>query len=156
MSELSREQPRSPHGNPEKSFASSLEPADELAAIEDLFNQIDSCQQAFVQELEQTEKTCAEQAARISRLEAQLATLTGERDAAAKEMVVAQQSAMELQQQVNAQSETLQQAQKARDQLTARISSLEAQLKALTGQRDSTIAGLHRLRHLARATEHAS
>jgi len=100
MSELSQEQPGATHSNPEEHLATSVKPADELAAIEELFNQLESCQQAFAQELEQAEKSCAEQAARIN--------------------------------------------------------ALEAQLKTLTDQRDSTIAGLHRLRHLARATGHAS
>jgi len=116
MSELSQEQPGATHSNPEEHLATSVKPADELAAIEELFNQLESCQQAFAQELEQAEKSCAEQAARINALEAQITTLTGERDAAAMEKAAAQQRATELQQQLTAQAETLQHAQKAREE----------------------------------------
>ena len=97
-----------------------------------------------------------EQLTRISCLEAQLKTLTGERDAAIRDKDAALQSARELQQQLTAQAEILQQLKKAEDEQVARISCLEAQLKAFTAQRETTIAGLHRLRHLSNPTEQSS
>ena len=92
----------------------------------------------------------------IARVDELLTELDAAKQAATKEKSSAQQSATELQQQLAAQAETLQQAQKARDEQAARINALEAQLKTLTAHRESAIAGLHRLRHLARPTEHAS
>lgn len=137
MSELSQEQPVSPHSKPEEQAASSVEPADELTAIEDLFNLLERCQQAFVQELEQAGRTCAEQTARINTLEAQLAALTGERDAAAMDKAAAQQSATELQQQLTALAETLQQIQKVRDEHAARVKTLEGEVATLKAQREA-------------------
>ena len=56
----------------------------------------------------------------------------------------------ELKQQLAVQAETLQQTQTARDALTARVQGLEGDLAALKAERDGLVAGLHRLRHVAR------
>jgi len=56
----------------------------------------------------------------------------------------------ELTHQLAAQAETLQQTQTARDQLVARVQGLEGELAALKAERDGLVAGLHRLRLVAR------
>ena len=54
-----------------------------------------------------------------------------------------------LKQQLTAQAETLQQAQKARDDHAAKLKTLEGDLVTLNTQQSSVAAGLQRLRHLA-------
>jgi len=100
---------------------------------------------------------------RLARAQGQLAqavslhaAICNERDAAIQDKDAAQQTIMELQQQLAAQFGTLQQAQETRDELTAYINTLEAQLKMLNDQRQSTVARLQRLRHQARPTGQAS
>ena len=73
-----------------------------------------------------------------------------EREALAKEKGAAEQSAAEMQQQLATQAETLQQTQTTRDGLAAKLQGLEGELAALTAERDGLVAGLHRLRHVAR------
>ena len=99
--------------------------------------------------LQQAQKARDDHAAKLKTLEADLATLKGERDAAAKEKATALQSATELKQQLSAQAETLQQAQTARDEQTAKVKGLEGELATLKAQRDGVVAGVQRLRHLA-------
>jgi hypothetical protein len=104
---------------------------------------------AQAETLQQTQKARDEQAARVKGLEGELASLKGERDAAAKEKAAAQQSSTELNQQLAAQAETLQQTQKARDEQAARVKGLEGDLATLNTQQSSVAAGLKRLRQLA-------
>jgi len=80
---------------------------------------------AQAETLQQTQKARDEQAAKLDSLEANLVSLKDERDAAAKEKAAAQQSATELMQQLTALAETLQQAQKACDELAERLQGLE-------------------------------
>ena len=86
---------------------------------------------AQAETLQQVQTARDEQVARVKGLEDELASLKGERDAAAQEKAAAQQSATELKQQLTAQAETLQQAQTARDEQVARINTLEAQLATM-------------------------
>lgn len=120
-----------------------------LASIDALLAELEASQQAFAQQLQQAEQARDEQAARVQALEGELAKLKGERDAANQEKATAQQSAAELEQQLAAQAETLQQTQMARDEQAARVQGLEGELAKLTGERDGVVAGLQRLRHLA-------
>jgi len=66
---------------------------------------------AQAEALQQLQTAHDEQAARANRLEAELAALQAERDAAAQEKAAAQQSATELKEQLSAQAEALQQTQ---------------------------------------------
>jgi hypothetical protein len=91
---------------------------------------------AQAETLQQTQKARDEQTAKLKGLEAELATIKGELDAAAKEKATALQSATELKQQLTAQAETLQQAQKARDEQAARVKTLESELAALLAELD--------------------
>lgn len=100
--------------------------------------------------MQQAQKSRNEQTARISSLEAELATLKDERDALAKDKAAALQSATDLQQQLTAQAKTLQQAQEARDAQTATVKTLEGDLARVKTQRERVVAGLQHLRHLAR------
>ncbi|MFZ0408991.1 MAG: hypothetical protein WAM11_12900 [Cyanobium sp.] len=104
---------------------------------------------AQAETLQQKQKACDEQATRVKDLEGELATLKAERDAAAKEKAAAQQSAAELKQQLTAQAEPLQQAQKSRDEQAVRVKTLEGEIAILKAQQDGVVAGLQRLRHLA-------
>jgi len=56
----------------------------------------------------------------------------------------------ELQKQLAAKAETLQQAQTSRDELAARVQGLEGEVAGLKVERDGLVAGLHRLHHVAR------
>jgi len=102
------------------------------------------------EKLQQAQKARDEQIARVKGLEAELAKLTDERDAAASDKTAVLQSAAELKQQLADQSEKLQQAQKARDEQIARVKGLEAELIKLKMDREGIVAGLQRLRHAAR------
>jgi uncharacterized coiled-coil DUF342 family protein len=55
----------------------------------------------------------------------------------------------DLKQQLTAQADSLQQAQTARDEQTAKVKGLEGELATLKAQRDGVVAGVQRLRHLA-------
>jgi chromosome segregation ATPase len=101
--------------------------------------------------LQQAQKARDEEAAKAQGLESELATLKAEREAAAQEQAAAQQSATELSEQLAVQAETLQQAQKARDEEAAKAQGLEGELATLKGQHSHVAAGLQRLRHLARS-----
>lgn len=88
-------------------------------------------------------------AAAIARVDELLAELETSKQASAKEKAAAEQGAAELKQQLSAQAETLQQAQKSRDEQAALVKTLEGELAILKAQQDGVVAGLQRLRHLA-------
>ena len=96
---------------------------------------------AQAEALQQAQKARDEQTARINTLEAQLVTLTGERDAAAKDKAAAKQSATELQQQLASQAEALKELQKAHEHQATKVELLEAELSALQHERDALIKG---------------
>jgi hypothetical protein len=123
--------------------------AKEKAAAQQSTTELKQQLSAQAETLQQAQKARDEQVVRVKSLEGELASLKGERDAAAKEKAAAQQSATELKQQLSAQAETLQQAQKARDEQVVRVKSLEGELATLNTQQSSVAAGLQRLRHLA-------
>lgn len=58
----------------------------------------------------------------------------------------------EMTQQLATQSETLQEAQNARDELAVKLQELEGDLATLNTQQSSVAAGLQQLRHLAGKT----
>lgn len=93
---------------------------------------------AQAESLQQAQHARDELSSQLQGLDAELAHMKVEREAVAKE-----KGAAEMQQQLVAQAETLQQTQTARD-------CLEGELAALTAERDGLVAGLHRLRHVAR------
>lgn len=73
-------------------------------------------------------------AAAIARVDELLAELEAAKQAAAKDKAAAHQTVTELKQQLEAQAETLQQAQKARDEQAARVKALESELAALLAE----------------------
>lgn len=73
-------------------------------------------------------------AAAIARVDELLAELEAAKQAAAKDKAAAHQTVSELKQQLEAQAETLQQAQKARDEQAARVKALESELAALLAE----------------------
>ena len=105
---------------------------------------------AQAESLQQAQEARDEQASQLQGLDAELAHVKVEHEALAKEKGAAEQSAAELKQQLAAQAETLQQMQTARDEQAARVQGLEGDLALLKAERDGLIAGLHRLRHVAR------
>ena len=100
--------------------------------------------------LQQAQKACDALSSQLQSLDSELEHMKVEREAVAKEKGAAEQSAAEMQQQLAAQAETLQQSQTTRDGLAAKLQGLEGELAALTAEQDGLVAGLHRLRHVAR------
>ena len=99
--------------------------------------------------LQQMQKAHNEQALRVQVLEGELVTLKAECDAAVAEKAAAEKSAAALRQQLNVQAERLLQIQQTRDEQANRLKALESELTELTTERDTMVAGLQRLRHLA-------
>ena len=79
-----------------------------------------------------------------------MSVLKSDLAAVVEERASAQQRATDLQEQLRAQAETLQQVQMARDEQTSMVKGLEAELATLKSQHGHVVAGLQRLRHLAR------
>ena len=124
-----------------------------LASLKDERDAQCQRQELLVAELQQVAAAMADFEQLLDpNLEGELAALKAERDAAAqeatREKAAAQQSATELKQQLSAQAETLQQAQKARDDQAAKVKGLEGELATLQAQQRDATAGLQRLLHL--------
>ena len=139
MSDLQPVQPPSTDSNredPQPSPAPQEGVPEVLASIDSLLAELEASQQAFAQQLQQAEQARDEQAARLQGLEGELAKLKGDRDAADQEKATAQQSTADLNQQLVAQAETLQQTQQARDEQAARVKDLESELSALMAELD--------------------
>ena len=139
LSDLQPVQPPSTDSNredPQPSPAPQEGVPEVLASIDSLLAELEASQQAFAQQLQQAEQARDEQAARLQGLEGELAKLKGDRDAADQEKATAQQSTADLNQQLVAQAETLQQTQQARDEQAARVKDLDSELSALMAELD--------------------
>ncbi|MCX5969542.1 MAG: hypothetical protein NTV57_18300 [Cyanobacteria bacterium] len=120
-----------------------------IARVDELLSELETAKRSSAQALQQSQAIRDEQAARVKVLERELAKSRGERDAAVKEKVAAQQSAADLKQQLTTQRDALQQAEKARDDYANRLKDLNVELAKFKTERGAAVAGLQRLRHLA-------
>lgn len=139
----------SAHNGPEEEIGSSFDAADKLAAIEELFNQLESYQQSLVQDLERAKQGSAETSAKVQSLEAEIVQLRTERDAAIQGIEAALHNAADLQQQLSAQAEALRESQQGRDEQTAKAEAMEKELAELKNHQNDLGAGIQRLRRLA-------